>query len=31
MPTADGTRLYRILLRGRRGAPIAGQPVSPTP
>lgn len=31
MPTPDGPRLYRLLLRGRRGAPVSGPPVSPTP
>jgi hypothetical protein len=30
MPTADGPRLYRLLLRGSRGAPTAGPSVSPT-
>ena len=31
MPTPLEPRLYRLLLRGRRGAPISGPPVSPTP
>ena len=31
MPTPAGPRLYRLLLRGRRGAPVSGPPVSPTP
>ena len=31
MPTPAGARLYRLLLRGRRGAPTAGPPVSPNP
>jgi hypothetical protein len=31
MPTPAGPRLYRLALRGRRGAPVSGPPVSPTP
>lgn len=31
MPTPAGPRRYRLLLRGRRGAPVSGPPVSPTP
>jgi hypothetical protein len=29
VPTPAGARLYRLLLRGRRGPPTAGPPVSP--